>query len=82
MVTTAIRIMPTLSINSQGDAVTLLQKMLLYFGYLTCDRITGYYGSITDIAVRNFQTDQGLVSDGVVDYETWQSLIGKLPVPC
>jgi peptidoglycan DL-endopeptidase LytE len=82
MVTTAIHIMPTLSINSQGDAVTLLQKMLLYFGYLTYDRITGYYGSITDIAVRNFQTDQGLVSDGVVDYETWQSLIGKLPVPC
>jgi peptidoglycan DL-endopeptidase LytE len=81
MVTTAIHIMPTLSINSQGDAVTLLQKMLLYFGYLTYDRITGYYGSITDIAVRNFQIDQGLASNGVVDHETWQSLIGKLPVP-
>ncbi|PAX52726.1 peptidoglycan-binding domain-containing protein [Brunnivagina elsteri] len=82
MLTTAINVMPTLSIHSQGDAVMLLQKMLLYFGYLTCDRITGYYGSITDMAVRNFQTDQGLVSDGVVNDETWQSLIAKLPIPC
>lgn len=81
MITTATDIMPTLSINSQGDAVLLVQKILLYFGYLTCDRVTGCYGSKTDIAVRNFQIDRGLESNGVVNHETWHSLIGQLPVP-
>ncbi len=82
MITTETDVMPSLSINSQGDTVLLLQKILFYFGYLTCDRITGYYGSITDMAVRNFQTDQGLESNGVVNQQTWHSLIVKLPVPC
>jgi peptidoglycan hydrolase-like protein with peptidoglycan-binding domain len=81
MITTTTDVMPTLNINSQGDAVLLLQKILIYFGYLTCDRVTGYYGSKTSIAVRNFQIDRGLESNGVVNQQTWQSLIDNLPVP-
>ncbi|MEA5572699.1 peptidoglycan-binding domain-containing protein [Calothrix sp. UHCC 0171] len=72
--------MPNLQINSQGDTVVLLQKMLLYFGYLTSDSLNGYYGSKTNIAVKNFQNDHGLLSDGVVNQETWQALIESLPV--
>jgi peptidoglycan hydrolase-like protein with peptidoglycan-binding domain len=82
MHTTKIKEMPTLNIKAQGDAVMLLQKILLYFGYLTCDSLTGYYGSKTDIAVKNFQKDRGLQSDGIVNQETWEALIDNLPVPC
>jgi peptidoglycan hydrolase-like protein with peptidoglycan-binding domain len=79
--TTKANEMPVLDIRSQGDTVILLQKLLLYFGYLTCDCLTGYYGSKTDIAVRNFQEDHRLQVDGVVNQQTWQILITNLPVP-
>jgi peptidoglycan hydrolase-like protein with peptidoglycan-binding domain len=74
--------MPILNIKSQGDTVILLQKLLLYFGYLTSDSLTGYYGSKTNIAVKSFQEDHHLPVDGIVNQQTWQLLIASLPIPC
>lgn len=72
--------MPILNQNYRGNSVILLQKILIYFGYLTHDALTGNFGSKTEIAVRNFQQDHGLFCDGIVNQETWQALIDNLPV--
>ncbi|WP_332910518.1 peptidoglycan-binding domain-containing protein [Algoriphagus boritolerans] len=38
---------------------------------------TGYFGNMTDVAVRDFQRKQGLVEDGEVGIKTWTVLIDK-----
>ncbi|MBB4740625.1 peptidoglycan hydrolase-like protein with peptidoglycan-binding domain [Actinoplanes octamycinicus] len=35
----------------------------------------GVYGPVTESAVRAFQSDAGLIVDGVVGRETWQALV-------
>jgi peptidoglycan hydrolase-like protein with peptidoglycan-binding domain len=35
----------------------------------------GVYGPVTESAVRSFQSDAGLIVDGVVGRETWQALV-------
>lgn len=60
------------SLLKQGDTgaeVEELQKQLIQLDYLDTDA-TGYYGSQTDQAVRNFQSDFGLVVDGLAGVAT------------
>ncbi|WP_231597580.1 cell wall hydrolase [Bacillus sp. SA1-12] len=59
--------------GSQGQAVYSLQESLKKMGYFT-GQPTGYYGSITDQAVRQFQLDTSLLSDGVVGFQTYEKL--------
>ena len=60
------------------DAVKQLQTDLNNFGFtLTVD---GIFGSETEAAVRQFQLDHNLVSDGIVGPQTWAVLTGT-PAP-
>ena len=53
----------TLNLGSQGPSVIQVQRAL---GLAT----TGFYGTITERAVRNFQANNGLLVDGTVGPQT------------
>jgi peptidoglycan DL-endopeptidase LytE len=67
-----------LTIGSTGSKVKEVQTKLKQLGYFT-SQITGYYGTITANAVKNFQRDVNLKATGVVDAETYERLMGKAP---
>jgi peptidoglycan hydrolase-like protein with peptidoglycan-binding domain len=59
--------------GSTGGAVKILQTGLNGRGYpLVGD---GVFGSGTDAAVRRFQSDRGLMVDGIVGPQTWVALL-------
>ena len=61
-----------LTIGAKGDDVTSIQNRLKELGYL--NKITGYFGSDTDTAVRSFQHTNGLSADGKVGPNTMKVL--------
>ncbi|MCU0542085.1 MAG: peptidoglycan-binding protein [Oscillatoriaceae cyanobacterium Prado104] len=69
--------MPILMNGSSGNAVKTVQNVLklngYYFGF-----VDGYFGTLTKVAVIQFQTNQGLTADGIVGPRTWHAL-SKLP---
>ncbi|MCY7373116.1 MAG: NlpC/P60 family protein [Spirochaetaceae bacterium] len=65
---------PTLRYDSAGDAVRDLQKRLGV-------PATGWFGPDTREAVRRFETENGLVVNGVVGRRTWAKLSGETPAP-
>jgi peptidoglycan hydrolase-like protein with peptidoglycan-binding domain len=64
--------MPTLSFGSSGLAVRALQRLLVSNGYAV--KVDGIYGALTETAVKAFQNQQNLATDGVVGQRTWQAL--------
>ena len=56
---------------SRGDDVKAVQKALHCYP-------DGIFGTLTDEAVRQWQSDHKLVVDGIVGIKTWQSLFGAL----
>jgi len=54
-----------LSIGSQGAAVTALQQRLVADGFLS-SAPTGYYGALTEAAVKKYQAAHGLDAKGYV----------------
>jgi peptidoglycan hydrolase-like protein with peptidoglycan-binding domain len=69
--------MPILMNGSSGNAVTIVQNVLklngYYFGF-----VDGFLGTMTKVAVIQFQTNKGLSPDGIVGFKTWHAL-SKLP---
>lgn len=66
---------PTLRKGSKGEYVTLLQTKLIQQGYdLSPYGADGSFGAKTEAAVKQFQRDHGLASDGVVGQRTWSEL--------
>lgn len=65
--------MPPLQRGSVGEAVVLLQKALQAVGQ-TAIAVDGSFEHQTEMAVRHFQRQQGLVVDGVVANCTWLAL--------
>ena len=59
---------PTLKRGSSGESVQELQRLL---GISE----TGVFGSETEIAVKAYQKEKGLVSDGIVGKLTWGELL-------
>ncbi len=59
----------TLKIGSTGSQVVKLQTALKQLGHFNYDSITGYYGTITENAVKSFQENQGLNIDGIATDE-------------
>lgn len=62
-----------LSIGSSGSEVWTLQERLKELGYFDVDA-TGYFGSVTEAALIEFQTDAGLTPDGVYNEDTEKAL--------
>lgn len=58
-----------LKVKSQGQDVVDLQMRLRDLGYFNY-KVTGYYGTATQAAVRNFQQNNNLTPDGAVGPET------------
>jgi hypothetical protein len=50
--------------GSRGADVVMLQRYFAKLGLLSSDSATGYYGVLTEQAVRTWQSNQGLVSSG------------------
>jgi murein L,D-transpeptidase YcbB/YkuD len=64
--------MPTLYFGSSGLAVRVLQRLLVSSGYAL--RVDGIYGALTETAVKAFQNQQNLATDGIVGQRTWRAL--------
>lgn len=63
----------TLQRNSTGQAVTNLQNRLKALGFYTAP-ITGYYGDLTEAAVRDFQRSRGIQVNGIAGPQTQSAL--------
>lgn len=66
----------------KGSDVTLCQERLNVWNYPV--EVDGYFGSNTNTAVIEFQSDHSLVPDGIVGNATWQVLLAspsKIPAP-
>ena len=66
-----------LKIGSSGSEVREVQAKLKDLGYFNYSSITGYYGSITQDAVRKFQASKGIAQDGIVGNNTKKYLFGE-----
>ncbi len=73
---------PNLKSGDKGPYVAYLQTRLRHWGYFKSNP-NGYYDSNTVEAVKRFQGDKGLFSDGVVGPQTWQKIENpyKQPLP-
>lgn len=67
--------LPTIRRGSRGECVTLLQTKLIQRGYDVGNTgADGAYGAKTEAAVKAFQADNGLKSDGICGPATWGAL--------
>ena len=66
-----------LTLGEQGDSVTKIQQLLNKYGYLASSNVTGYYGEVTEKAVKAFQSNNGLTADGSVGQLTMGKLTGS-----
>ena len=64
-----------LSIGAKGDDVTRVQERLKELGYTK--KVTGYFGSDTDAAIKSFQQTNKLTVDGKVGAKTMNTLISS-----
>jgi hypothetical protein len=64
----------------QGDDVRIVQQRLLELGYSEVGTPDGMFGSVTNIAVLDFQARSGLTIDGIVGEQTWNSLFSTQAV--
>ncbi|MEG0630050.1 MAG: peptidoglycan-binding domain-containing protein [Christensenellaceae bacterium] len=62
-----------LKLKSEGDKVTKVQERLEKLGYL--DTVTGYFGTDTEKAVKEFQAKNDLTVDGKVGSGTMDALM-------
>lgn len=65
-----------LMLGEQGETVTRIQQLLNKHGYLASANVTGYYGEVTEKAVKSFQSSNGLTADGLVGRQTMNKLTG------
>ncbi len=64
---------PILKISSRGEHVTALQEALNQLGYES-GSADGIFGAATVAAVKKFQQEKSLTSDGIVGQATWKAL--------
>ena len=64
--------------NTFNSYVVNLQRDLYSAGYTSVTNADGYFGTITETAVKNFQRNNGLTADGLVGDRTKQALWDKL----
>ena len=66
-------ILPILRKGDRNDYVKAWQTFLNGAGY-PCGKIDGIFGKKTEAAVKAWQSDHGLVPDGIIGPKTWGSL--------
>lgn len=66
----------TLQNGSNGTEVKKLQQQLKTLGFFN-KGITGYFGSATEVAVKSFQKESGISTDGVVGSVTYKKLFDQ-----
>src|SRR6185369_17712701 len=54
----------SISIGMSGSDVTALQTALISKGYLEAGKATGYFGPLTDAALKKFQCDEKIICSG------------------
>ncbi|MEO0967900.1 MAG: peptidoglycan-binding domain-containing protein [Cyanobacteria bacterium J06639_18] len=64
--------LPTVRFGSSGSSVRVLQRLLSSNGYFIS--VDGSFGALTETAVKAFQEQRGLVTDGIVGPITWGEL--------
>ena len=65
----------TLKLGMTGDDVTALQNQLLSLGYaIDIANEIGTFGASTEAALKQYQTDMGLVADGIAGAKTYAAL--------
>jgi peptidoglycan hydrolase-like protein with peptidoglycan-binding domain len=64
--------MPTVKKGDSGDAVRILQRLLVYHGITVT--VDGIFGSVTETKVKAFQKVRKLKEDGIVGSMTWREL--------
>jgi hypothetical protein len=69
--------MATISKGWTGDLVVWAQEHLITAGFQI--GVDGGFGAVTQTAVEQFQLAHGLVVDGVIGPETWQTLLRYQP---
>ena len=68
---------PTLKLGSKGVYVIILQDALNTLGYV-CGSPDGIFGNNTLNALKTYQRENGLTSDGVVGCGTWKKICGEV----
>lgn len=63
-----------LSLGDSGDNIERVQSLLSKLGYLNSSNATGYYGEVTENAVKLFQETNKLLVDGTVGAQTMAML--------
>ncbi|MGK7919965.1 MAG: peptidoglycan-binding protein [Trichodesmium sp.] len=61
--------------GDKAATVSAVQRKLRELGYFSAN-LTGFYGPITERAVRNFQIDNGINPTGEIEPTTWSLLFG------
>ena len=64
---------PVVQNGSQGHPIRTLKFLLRARGHNLA--VDGIFGSVTEAAVKAFQTDKGMAGDGIVAPQTWSALI-------
>jgi len=67
--------MQYIKLKSRGASVSFLQEILVDMGYEVT--VSGYFDTMTDQSIRNFQKENLLIVDGEVGIKTWTILLGK-----
>jgi hypothetical protein len=73
--TTSVTFADVLKNGNKGEEVSRIQSQLKEKGYFT-EEVTGYFGNVTEEAVKRFQEDNNLTVDGIVGPETGKALFG------
>lgn len=66
-----------LRLGDEGDTVKRVQELLIKYGYMNSGSATGYFGEVTEAAVKKFQSRNGLSADGNVGQKTMAVLTGS-----
>lgn len=71
----------TLKPEDENDSVKAMQQRLYDLGYVTDkENITGYYGEISEAAVKQFQKNNGLKETGTADSATLNAMFSSSAV--
>jgi len=75
---TAVPALALIKLGDSGDQVVQVQRRLQELGYFK-SKATGYYGYLTEDAVKHFQQNNGLTPDGVIGTKTQEALEQTYP---